>query len=49
MLVGQVLKTFGALYFIYFGIKNYVRYKTFQSGKNVRYQKFPKDLAFFFF
>ena len=29
MLVGQVLKTFGALYFIYFEIENYVRYETF--------------------
>ena len=48
MLVGQVVKTFGALYFIYFEIENYVRYKTFQMEKNARYKKFPKNLAFFF-
>ena len=48
MLIGQVVKTFGALYFIYFEIENYVKYKTFQIGKNVRYKIFPKKLAFFF-
>ena len=48
MLVRQVLKTFGALNFINFEIENYVRYKTYQSGKNVRYENFPKYLAFFF-
>ena len=47
MLVGQVVKTFGALYFIYFEIENYIRYKTFQIGKNIKYKKFPKNLAFF--
>ena len=48
MLVGQVVKTFGALKFMNFEIENYVRYKTFQIGKNVRFKKFPKNLAFFF-
>ena len=48
MLVGQVVKTFGALNFMNFEIENYVTYKTFQIGKNVRYRKIPKNLAFFF-
>ena len=48
MLVGQVVKTFEALNFINFEIENYVRYKTFQIGKSVRYKNFPKNLAFFF-
>ena len=48
MLVGQVVKTFGAPNFMNFEIENYVRYKTFQIGKNVRYKKIPRNLAFFF-
>ena len=47
MLVGQVVKTFGALNFMNFEIENYVTYKTFQIGKNVRYKKIPRNLAFF--
>ena len=39
------MKTFGALNIMNFEIENYVRYKTFQIGKNVRYKKFPKNLA----
>ena len=30
-----------------FESENYVRYKTFQIGKNVRYKKIPRNLAFF--
>ena len=47
MLVGQVVKTFGALDFMNFEIENYVRYKTFQIGKNVRYKKIPRNLAYY--
>ena len=40
MLVGQVVKTFGVLNFMNFEIENYVRYKTFQIGKNIRYMPY---------
>ena len=48
MLVRQIVKTFGALNFINFEIENYIRYKTFHIGKNIRYKNFPKNLALFF-
>ena len=48
MLVEQLVKTFGALNFMNFEIENYIRYKTFQIGKNVRYKKIPRNLAFSF-
>ena len=48
MLVGQVMKTFRALNFINFEIENYVRYKTFQIEKTIKYKKIPKNLEFFF-
>ena len=49
MLVGQVVKTFRALNFMNFEIENYVRYKTFQIKKNIRYKKIPRNLAFLFY
>ena len=47
MLVGQVVKTFGALYFIYFEIENYIKYKTFQIGKMLDTKNFQKIWHFF--
>ena len=49
MLVGQVVKTFGAFNFMNFEIGNYVTYKLFKLEKMLRYKKIPRNLAFFFF
>ena len=38
MLIGQVVKTFGAPDFMNFEIENSVRYKTIQIAKNARYE-----------
>ena len=47
MLVGQVVKTFGALNFMNFEIENYITYKTFQIGKMLDTEKSQEIWHFF--
>ena len=48
MLVGQVVKTFGALNFMNFEIENYVTYKLFKLVKMLDTKKSQEIWHFFF-